>query len=645
MKKKFIDLSIAKEFFNQPDNSPEKAGNRLWTKAFLTLTMLLFLILFTHNATATNPGDYNKDGNIDLKDAILPLQVMTGQSPAEAVYGSADINGDGKIGLEEVIYILQTLASANGEITISQDILSAHPDVKIILDDLSDEDEAAIASLLYGEKNIARLLKQLAFASRMTDVSISQLINDIKSDDRIASDLSKYANMEYQSAAMFFMLDSITGGDAIKEKIIDLVNTNDSCTVMANAVLSFIYWCDVINEDNATNKETFATADAAIKRYLAGNSDEQGLVDELVHTDGILTDNLTLKYPGYYSNLKDALDDILIYDATAETKRFIRSIMTYLVEEHSRSFRTDRDYSLKENGINVNTAVYQAYLWDAARSYHSMQECLRAVWHYKYLLGKGLSGEDILEKKPIIIRDGNALRSIAVVDFEKKFSETWRVNNYDEIKNTGDLAKNYVEKNFLTYLVSYTHNPPGVVSFATATDKDKPYTLELSYDIIGFDRNNVFVVVKNEDSAVRGTNYLSNGLPSLVVHLKEQADKIGADNIMMLIAGANQNACQYETARDLALIKPIFMGRKPQPDAITVTSLDTALDSGVTAIDDSKHYTDDPLNVDNYRAYLAFVTNHLIFKHSNKFTTMDDEIKVYQYNEWIEAWFDILRNS
>ena len=87
------------------------------------------------------------------------------------------------------------------------------------------------------------------------------------------------------------------------------------------------------------------------------------------------------------------------------------------------------------------------------------------------------------------------------------------------------------------------------------------------------------------------------------------------------------------------------MGRKPQPDAITVTSLDTALDSGVTAIDDSKHYTDDPLNVDNYRAYLAFVTNHLIFKHSNKFTTMDDEIKVYQYNEWIEAWFDILRNS
>jgi len=103
------------------------------------------------------------------------------------------------------------------DITISQDILSAHPDVKRILDGLSNEDEATITSLLLREKNIARFLKQLSLASQMMNVSISQLLNEINSDDGIASDLSKYANMEYQSAAMFFVLDSITGGDVIKK--------------------------------------------------------------------------------------------------------------------------------------------------------------------------------------------------------------------------------------------------------------------------------------------------------------------------------------------------------------------------------------------------------------------------------------------
>jgi len=121
MKKRLIGFSIAEESFDQLGDSFRNAGNRLWTKAFLELIILLFLLAFTHNATATDsPGDYNKDGNIDLKDAILPLQIMTGQSLAEVVYGSADINGDGKIGLEKVIYILQTIANANGYHNISR---------------------------------------------------------------------------------------------------------------------------------------------------------------------------------------------------------------------------------------------------------------------------------------------------------------------------------------------------------------------------------------------------------------------------------------------------------------------------------------------------------------------------------------------
>jgi hypothetical protein len=55
-------------------------------------------------------GDVNKDGNVDLLDAISALQVCVGVTPAEEVNNKADVNGDRKIGLAEVIYILQTVS-------------------------------------------------------------------------------------------------------------------------------------------------------------------------------------------------------------------------------------------------------------------------------------------------------------------------------------------------------------------------------------------------------------------------------------------------------------------------------------------------------------------------------------------------------
>ncbi len=55
-------------------------------------------------------GDVNGDGNVDLEDLIIALQVNTG-STAEAVFRSADMDGDGKITLVEAIMLLQKLAS------------------------------------------------------------------------------------------------------------------------------------------------------------------------------------------------------------------------------------------------------------------------------------------------------------------------------------------------------------------------------------------------------------------------------------------------------------------------------------------------------------------------------------------------------
>ncbi len=55
-------------------------------------------------------GDVNYDGQVDLTDAVLALQVIAGILPAQTIYKEADVNSDGKIGHAEVLYILQKSA-------------------------------------------------------------------------------------------------------------------------------------------------------------------------------------------------------------------------------------------------------------------------------------------------------------------------------------------------------------------------------------------------------------------------------------------------------------------------------------------------------------------------------------------------------
>ena len=45
------------------------------------------------------PGDVNADGDVDVRDAIVVLQVLSGKPPSQAVYASAAADGDGAIGL------------------------------------------------------------------------------------------------------------------------------------------------------------------------------------------------------------------------------------------------------------------------------------------------------------------------------------------------------------------------------------------------------------------------------------------------------------------------------------------------------------------------------------------------------------------
>jgi hypothetical protein len=65
-------------------------------------------ITVTGGINLVDPGDINNDKVVNLADAILGLQIVSGISTSgKTIARGADVNGDKKVGLPEVIYILQ----------------------------------------------------------------------------------------------------------------------------------------------------------------------------------------------------------------------------------------------------------------------------------------------------------------------------------------------------------------------------------------------------------------------------------------------------------------------------------------------------------------------------------------------------------
>jgi hypothetical protein len=57
------------------------------------------------------PGDVNGEGNADLADAIMALQIVSGFTSLPPANLNADVNGDLRIGIEEAVYILREVSS------------------------------------------------------------------------------------------------------------------------------------------------------------------------------------------------------------------------------------------------------------------------------------------------------------------------------------------------------------------------------------------------------------------------------------------------------------------------------------------------------------------------------------------------------
>ena len=61
------------------------------------------------------PGNVDGNEKLDLADAILVLQALTGTTQSASIFVEADVNGNEAIGLDEAIYVLQIVAGVRSE--------------------------------------------------------------------------------------------------------------------------------------------------------------------------------------------------------------------------------------------------------------------------------------------------------------------------------------------------------------------------------------------------------------------------------------------------------------------------------------------------------------------------------------------------
>ncbi|MDM8537373.1 leucine-rich repeat domain-containing protein [Desulfobacterales bacterium HSG17] len=80
----------------------------------ILLSILFITVTFSSNIYAAAPGDIDGTGNVDLRDAVLALQVCAGMETS-GLDINADVNDDDKIGLAEAVFALKAAAAQDPE--------------------------------------------------------------------------------------------------------------------------------------------------------------------------------------------------------------------------------------------------------------------------------------------------------------------------------------------------------------------------------------------------------------------------------------------------------------------------------------------------------------------------------------------------
>lgn len=100
-------------FFGSGDGvHPDSNGYQKMRKAWAEL-----MYTQVYHGTIINPGDINGDGKVNVKDAMIAIQMYFGKikKPTDAQMKAADLDGDGKVSNKEVLKII---AAAKGKITL-----------------------------------------------------------------------------------------------------------------------------------------------------------------------------------------------------------------------------------------------------------------------------------------------------------------------------------------------------------------------------------------------------------------------------------------------------------------------------------------------------------------------------------------------
>ena len=89
-----------------------ETGMPIRLKTYLVL-MLVLLVLIPLTSRAADRADLNRDGTVDLIDALLGLTILADTAPAiPEVAADIDVDNDGKIGMAEVLFVLNTALAA-----------------------------------------------------------------------------------------------------------------------------------------------------------------------------------------------------------------------------------------------------------------------------------------------------------------------------------------------------------------------------------------------------------------------------------------------------------------------------------------------------------------------------------------------------